>query len=291
MGKCVAAKFNGSYQNDNIPYFDALIFECTKNAKDWVNTLMASSEYKPASLTVEILSGNGYLTSPDRTQNYGTKHTYENANAILMVPSDNNPIKIKVSSKYSVVQIGAGSDGLTYYDLSLIDNANGLKYLSMPAGHTDEYFDISGLHLPSLERVNSGTGKIDIDTLKGFSATMKYISGYIFGVVEDLADFPLLEHFYCSYQSMTGSIERYVAALRSKGRISGSIGIRFSPDVVPFYGVVYTTGDKTLEWDATSIILKQLIAAGNKAWVYNITSAQRQALVDGGWTDIIEVTD
>ena len=256
MGNCLKTQLKEVVNNDNLKYFDAIIIKYkTTNSDRFFNTgLYQVPGITPSSITVEILSNNGYLSNSLKTVNYGTKYTYTDFVRGVWICADqtNQEVVVKVSSKTDFKGVNATNSGVSVeYNVrdfdysgfsSLVDTQNAIN-LS----------DLIGLHINSFSYIQSST---------------------IVGTMGELAYFNNLTDCVLNSWSFKGDILDFVANKRSQQITSGSLDSLLITSAVEFNekkttpGIIYK-----LMWDANSIIMYKIDGNSNIAYTYNASAA------------------
>lgn len=290
--KCKKTQLKSVVNNDNLPIFNAVRFKVkSSDGRDYVKLNFASVL---ADTTIKILNYNGsvYLSNEYDTNNWGGEHTYA-ASSYPWIRSNSaidNYVDILVTPKSKFK--GFANDTFArqlQVDLNQLQYCEALTELIM---NDDAVVggDISSLYHTSLSKVKF----IVEDDVAKFASISTITSlelgsfGY-YGNFESLGALPLLNLFTFSSTGVSGDIKTFIETRRSETlQATGSIGTFRSGDRATFNGTqVVIDANYEIIWDATSIIVKR--NAAHKAYVYNITQAQRDALTNDGYTDIIDV--
>jgi len=256
MGNCLKTQLKEVVNNDNLKYFDAIIikYKTTNSDRFFATGLYQSPGITPSSITVEILSNNGYLSNSLKTVNYGTKYTYTDFVRGVWICADqtNQEVVVKVSSKTDFKGVNATNSGVSVeynvrdFDYSgfsaLVDTQNAIN-LS----------DLIGLHINNFYYIQSST---------------------IVGTMGELAYFNNLTACVLNSWSFKGDILDFVANKRSQQITSGSLDSLLTTNAVKFNAKNTASGiTYKLMWDANSIVMYKIGGSSDIAYTYNASAA------------------
>lgn len=258
MGNCLNIQLKEVVNNDNLKYFDTIIIKYkTTNSDRFFNTgLYQAPDISPSSITVEILSNNGYLSNSLKTVNYGTKYTYTDfvRGVWICAAQTNQEVVVKVSSKTDFKGVNA-----TYSGVSVEYNVKDFDYSGFSAlvdtQNAINLSDLIGLHIDNFYYIQSSK---------------------IVGTMGELAYFNSLTECVLNSWSFKGDILDFVANKRSQPQpiTSGSLNSLLVTNAVKFNAKSTAAGlTYKLMWDANSIIMYKIEGSRDIAYTYNASAA------------------
>ena len=276
MANCLVTKLKEVVNNDNLPYFDAIVVTYKKKSGDTVINLGIAIPQMLFSGKVEILSGDGYFTNESGSVNLGQSQDCSGGSgesAIFAKPAtDDTELKIKISPKTKLLYFHPYSYNIVDVKFSHFNYCTNLLYLAwidpvIEVGLTTN--DIASAHLDSL---------------------VSFDEFYFTGDIMNLVNMNNLTTIYADGGKLTGDFVQFCSAKRTAGISSGRLAGRWGRNVKLNGHVCSTSKNMYIDWDATSIIVKaQSVIDSNAAFTYGASTAQITELENAGY--IVTVCD
>lgn len=252
MENCTITKLIGNVVNNNLPIYNAFVFDVVYNNAGNINNKIYFSIYKDAPIApvIKALSGSFLIDGVEYTEYTMTK-PYNN---LYYVPNGielkNENCKIAIlNAKYYLesinYMIGYNSEtaynNIVKFDISQLDYAK-INSIIFPITH-ELYGTLALKDSSKITNINvRGTTKKKLYlNLNQFARTSKITNfqvGYSFaeGDIINLANNIELSNMNISNSNISGSVEVFAAAMVAAGRTSGKLTLTGANSLVTYTG-------------------------------------------------------